>query len=184
MKLRTIVILIICIIISGVYALYNFITVPILVYGWATGALLITLNRKQIKLSCIDFLNKYSWYYFGVSVLLILLAAGNSVGYHNREKEYRRCFDAEINDTVASLERWGKTGNKVNLTTGESFGVYLSPLTKVIELENVIQKNGNIVILQKKAHNDTIVFCRFTNSYSYEWTFVIPDPSLKTIFEE
>ena len=181
MKLRTVVMLAICVVITGVYALYNFILVPILVYGWATGAFLITLNRKQIKLNCVEFLNKYSWSYFGVSVLLVLFAAINSIGYNNSAKEYRRCFESEINDTVAVIDRWGKTGNEINLTNGESFGVYISPLTKVIELENVIQKKKNIVTLQKKANNDTIVF---VDSHDYKWTFVIADPSLKTVFEK
>ena len=176
MKLRTIVILTICVVIIGVYALYNFILGPVLVYGWATGAFLITLNRKQIKLTCVEFLNKYSWYYLGVSVLLVLLAAVNSIGYHNRAKEYRRCFESEINDTVAVIDRWGKTGNKVNLTNGESFGIFIGPYTKVIELENVIEKKKNIVTLQKKAHNDTIVFM---DSHEYKWTFVLADPIIK-----
>lgn len=181
MRLRTFVMLAICVVITGVYALYNFILVPILFYGWATMAFLITINRKQIKLNYIEFLNKYSWSYFGVSVLLVFFAAVNSIGYHNSAKEYRRCLEAEINDTVVSLDRWGKTGNKVNLTNGESFGIFIAPLTEVIELENVIQKKKNIVTLQKKAHNDTIVF---VDSHEYKWTFVIADPSLKTIFEE
>ena len=51
MKLRTIIILAVCVVITGVYALYNFILMPILVYGWATGAFLITLNKKHIKLN-------------------------------------------------------------------------------------------------------------------------------------
>lgn len=173
--------MIICVIIIGVYALYNFILLPVLFYGWATGAFIITLNKKQIKLNCVEFLNKYSWSYLGVSVLLVILAAVNSIGYHNGAKEYCRCFDAEINDTVFSLERWGKTGHKINLTNGESYGVFIEPLIKVIELENIIQKGKNIVILQKNAFNDTIVFM---DSRSDEWTFVIADPSLKTIFEE
>ena len=181
MKLRTIVILAICVVIISAYALYNFILVPILVYGWVTGAFIITLNRKHLKLNFVEFLNKYSWPYFGVSVLLVLLAAVNSIGYHNSAKEYRRCFETEINDTVAGIDRWGKMGNKINLTNGESFGVFISPLTEVIDLENVIQKKKNIVTLQKKANNDTIVF---VDSHEYKWTFVIADPSLKTIFEE
>ena len=117
----------------------------------------------------------------GVSVLLVLLATVNSIGYQNRTKEYQKCFDAEINDTVVSVERWGKMGKKVRLTNGESFGIFIDPLTQVIELENVIQKKKNIVILHKKAQNDTIVF---VDSYDYEWTFEIADPSLKTIFED
>ena len=181
MKLRTIIILAICIVITGVYALYNFLLMPILFYGWATGAFLITLNRKHIKLNCVEFLNKYSWSYFGVSVLLVLLAAVNSIGYHNSAKEYRRCFETEINDTVAGIDRWGKMGKKINLTNGESFVVYISPLSQVIELENVIQKKKNMVTLQKEANNDTIVF---VDSHEYKWTFVIADPALKTIFEE
>lgn len=48
MKLRTIIILAVCVVITGVYALYNFILMPILVYGWATGAFLITLNKKPL----------------------------------------------------------------------------------------------------------------------------------------
>ena len=59
MKFRTIIILAICVVITGVYALYNFLLMPILLYGWATGAFLITLNKKQIKLNYIEFLNKY-----------------------------------------------------------------------------------------------------------------------------
>jgi len=167
--------------ITCTYALYNFIAVPILFYVWMTIAFLVTSKKKQIKLNCIDFLNKYSWSYLGVSVLLVLFATVNSIGAHNETKEYQKCFDAEINDTVVSLERWGKMGNKVRLTNGESFGIFIAPLTKVIELENVIQKKKNIVILQKKAQNDTIVF---VDSYDYEWTFEIADPSLKTIFED
>lgn len=148
---------------------------PILVYGWATGAFLITINRKQIKLNYIEFLNKYSWSYLAY-LFTCLFAAVNSIGYHNSAKEYRRCLETEINDTVINLDRWGKTGNKVNLTNGESFGIFIAPLTEVIELENVIQKKKNIVTLQKKAHNDTIVF---VDSHEYNWTFVIADPSLK-----
>lgn len=181
MKFRTVIILAICVVITCVYAIYNFILLPILVYGWTTGALLITLNRKQIKLNCVDFMNKYSWSYFGVSILFVLLAAVNSIGYSNGAKEYRKCYNAQINDTVISLDRWGKMGNKINLTNGESYGVFIDPLTEVIELENVIQKKKNIVTLQKKARNDTIVF---VDSHEYKWTFVIADPSLKTIFEK
>lgn len=181
MKFRTVIILAICAVITGLYALYNFIIMPIMVYGWATGALLITLNRKQIKLNCVDFMNKYSWSYFGVSILLVLLAAVNSIGYSNSAKEYRKCYNVQINDTIISLDRWGKMGNKINLTNGESYGVFIDPLTEVIELENVIQKKKNIVTLQKKAHNDTIVF---VDSHEYKWSFVIADPSLKTIFEK
>ncbi|MEZ3558467.1 MAG: hypothetical protein K1V86_03255 [Duncaniella sp.] len=181
MKLRTIVVLTICVMITCTYALYNFIAVPILFYVWMTIAFLVTSKKKQIKLNCIDFLNKYSWSYLGVSVLLVLLATVNSIGYQNRTKEYQKCFDAEVNDTVVSLERWGKMGNKVRLSNGESFGIFIDPLTKVIELENVIQKKKNIVILQKKAQNDTIIF---VDSYDYEWTFEIANPSLKTIFED
>ena len=98
----------------------------------------------------------------GVSVLLVLLATVNSIGYQNRTNEYQKCFDAEINDTVVSLERWGKTGNKVRLTNGESFGIFIAPLTKVIELENVIQKKKNIVILQKKPK--TILLFSWTHT--------------------
>ena len=172
MKFRTILILAICCVIIGIYVIYNFMLLPILVYAWATVALLITSNRKQIKLNSVAFLNKYSWSYFGVSILLVLLAA---------VKEYRKCHNAQINDTVISLDRWGKMGNKINLSNGESYGVFIDPLTEVIELENVIQKKKNIVTLQKKAHNDTIVF---VDSHEYKWTFVIADPSLKTIFEK
>lgn len=181
MKFRTILILAICCVIIGIYAIYNFILLPILVYAWATVALLITSNRKQIKLNSVAFLNKYSWSYFGVSILLVLLAAVNSTGYSKVAKEYRKCHNAQINDTVISLDRWGKMGNKINLTNGESYGVFIDPLTEVIELENVIQKKKNIVTLQKKALNDTIVF---VDSHEYKWTFVIADPSLKTIFEK
>ena len=181
MKLRTIVILALCGVIMLIYALYNFLLVPIFMYGWATGAFIIISHQKKIKLNCKDFLNKYSWSYLGVAVLLVFLAAVISIGYHNSAKEYRRCFETEINDTVAGIDRWGKMGNKINLTNGESFGVYISPLTQVIELENVIQKKKNMVTLQKKANNDTIVF---VDSYDYRWIFKIGDPSLKTIFEK
>ena len=181
MKLRTIVILVLCVVIMLIYALYNFLLVPIFMYGWATGAFLILSSQKKLKLNCKDFLNKYSWSYLGVSVLLIFLAGVNSIGYHNRAKEYRLCFDAEINDTVVSLDRWGKMGKKVRLSNGESFGIFIDPLTKVIELENVIKEKKNIIILHKKAQNDTIVF---VDSYDYEWTFEIANPSLKTIFED
>ena len=129
MKLRTIVILALCVVIMLIFVLYKFLLVPLFMYGWATGAFLITLHQKKIKLNWKDFLNKYSWSYFGVSVLLIFLAGVNSIGYHNSAKEYRRCFDAEINDTVVSLESWGKMGNKVRLTNGESFGIFIDPLT-------------------------------------------------------
>ena len=181
MKLRTIVILVLCVVIMLIYALYNFLLVPIFMYGWATGAFLILSSQKKLKLNSKDFLNKYSWSYLGVSVLLVFFAAVNSIGYHNSAKEYRRCFETEINDNVAGIDRWGKMGNKINLTNGESFGVYISPLTQVIELENVIQKKKNMVTLQKKANNDTIVF---VDSYDYRWVFKIGDPSLKTIFEK
>ena len=110
MKLRTIVILVLCVVIMLIYALYNFLLVPIFMYGWATGAFLITLHQKKIKLNWKDFLNKYSWSYLGVSVLLIFLAGVNSIGYHNRTKEYQKCFDAEINDTVVRWDRWDKMG--------------------------------------------------------------------------
>lgn len=181
MKLRTIVILIICAIVTCTYAIYNFIVLPIMSYGWMTGAWLMTLNKKQIKLNYIDFLNKYSWSYLVVSVFLVLCAAVMSIGYHNSTMEYRRCYESEINDTVISLDRWGKMGNKVNLTNGESFGIYIGPLTQVIDVENVIRRKKNIVTLQKKADNDTIVFI---DSYGYKWTFEIADPSLKNIFEK
>ena len=181
MKLRTIVILALCVVIMLIYALYNFLLVPIFMYGWATGAFLILSSQKKLKLNSKDFLNKYSWSYLGVSVLLVFFAAVNSIGYHNSAKEYRRCFETEINDTVAGIDRWGKMGNKINLTNGESFGVYISPLTQVIELENVIQKKKNMVTLQKEANNDTIVF---VDSYDYRWTFKIGDPTLKTVFEK
>ena len=181
MKLRTIVILALCVVIMLIFVLYKFLLVPLFMYGWATGAFIIISHQKKIKLNCKDFLNKYSWSYLGVSLLLIFLAGVNSIGYHNRTKEYQKCFDAEINDTVVSLESWGKMGNKVRLTNGESFGIFIDPLTEVIELENVIQKKKNIVILQKKAQNDTIVF---VDSYDYEWIFELANPSLKTIFED
>ena len=181
MKLRTIVILVLCVVIMLIYALYNFLLVPIFMYGWATGAFIIISHQKKIKLNCKDFLNKYSWYYFGISVLLIFLAGVNSIGYHNSAKEYRRCFDAEINDTVVSLDSWGKMGNEIYLAKGESYVVFLKPLTEVIDLEKVIQKKKNIVTLRKKANNDTIVF---VDSYYYRWIFKIGDPSLKTIFEK
>ncbi len=69
MKFRTILILAICCVIIGIYAIYNFILLPILVYAWATVALLITSNRKQIKLNSVAFLNKYSWSYFGLAIV-------------------------------------------------------------------------------------------------------------------
>lgn len=181
MKLRTIIILVICGIITLIYALYNSFLLPILIYGWATGAFIITSNKKHIKLHCIDFLNKYSWPYLGISALLVLMAVINSIGDHNRAMEYQRCYESEINDTVVSLDRWGKMGNKINLAGGESFGVFISPLTKVIEVENVIQRKKNSVVLHKTSDNDTIVFM---DSYGYKWTFVISNPSLKTIFEK
>ena len=181
MKFTTIVILTLCVAITGIYALYNFLLLPVLVYGWATAMFIITLNRKQIKFNCIDFLNKYSWSYLGVSVLLIFLAGVNSIGYHNRTKEYQKCFDAEINDTVVSLDRWDKMGKEIYLANGESYVVFIEPLTEVIDLEKVIQKKKNIVTLRKKANNDTIVF---VDSYDYRWIFKIGDPSLKTIFEK
>ena len=129
MKLRTIVILALCVVIMLIFALYKFLLVPLFMYGWATGAFIIISHQKKIKLNCKDFLNKYSWSYLGVSLLLIFLAGVNSIGYHNRTKEYQKCFDAEINDTVVSLESWGKMGNKVRLTNGESFGIFIDPLT-------------------------------------------------------
>ena len=181
MKFTTIVILTLCVAITGIYALYNFLLLPVLVYGWATAMFIITLNRKQIKFNCIDFLNKYSWSYLGVSVLLVLLATVNSIGYHNRTKEYQKCFDAEINDTVVSLDRWDKMGKEIYLANGESYVVFIEPLTEVIDLEKVIQKKKNIVTLRKKANNDTIVF---VDSYDYRWTFKIGDPTLKTVFEK
>ena len=181
MKLRTIVILALCVVIMLIYALYNFLLVPIFMYGWATGAFLILSSQKKLKLNSKDFLNKYSWYYFGISVLLIFLAGVNSIGYHNSAKEYRRCFDAEINDTVVSLDRWGKMEKEIYLANGESYVVFIEPLTEVIDLEKVIQKKKNIVTLRKKANNDTIVF---VDSYDYRWIFKIGDPSLKTIFEK
>lgn len=118
MKLRTIVILALCVVIMLIFALYKFLLVPLFMYGLATGAFLITSHQNKIKLNCKDFLNKYSWSYLGVSVLLIFLAGVNSIGYHNSAKEYRRCFDVEINDTVISLDRWGKMGNKIYLANG------------------------------------------------------------------
>lgn len=181
MKLRTIVILALCVVIMLIFALYKFLLVPLFMYGWATGAFLIASHQKKIKLNCKDFLNKYSWYYLGVSVLLIFLASVNSIGYHNRAKEYRRCLDTEINDTVVSLDRWGKMGNEIYLANGESYVVFIEPLTEVIELEKIIQKKKNIVTLRKKANNDTIVF---VDSYNYRWIFKIGDPTLKTVFEK
>ena len=181
MKLRTIVILVLCVVIMLIYALYNFLLVPIFMYGWATGAFLILSSQKKHKLNSKDFLNKYSWSYLGVSVLLVLLATVNSIGYHNRTKEYQKCFDAEINDTVVSLHRWGKMGKEIYLENGESYVVFIEPLTEVIDLEKVIQKKKNIVTFRKKANNDTIIF---VDSYDYRWTFKIGDPSLKTIFEK
>ena len=112
MKLRTIVILALCVVIMLIFALYKFLLVPLFMYVWATGAFIIISHQKKIKLNCKDFLNKYSWSYLEVSVLLIFFAGVNSIGYHNRAKEYRLCFDAEINDTVVSLDRWGKMGKK------------------------------------------------------------------------
>ncbi len=180
MKVRTIVILGICILITIIFAIYNFLLVPIMAYGWATGAFLITLSRKKVRLSWIDFLNKYSWSYLGVSALLVFLAAVNSIGYHNCSQEYLRCYKDEINDTVINLDRWGKMGKKIYLANGESYGVFIEPLTTVIELERIVQHRKNIVILHKKADNDTLIF---VDSYDYKWIFEIADPSLKTIFE-
>ena len=162
MKLRTIVILTLCVVIMLIYALYNFLLVPIFMYGLASVAFLYTSYQKKIRLSCKDFLNKYSWSYFGVSALLIFFAGVNSIGYHNSAMEYRRCFDAEINDTVVSLDRWGKMGNEIYLAKGESYVVFTKPLTEVIDLGKVIQKKKNIVTLQKNANNDTIVFVILT----------------------
>ena len=181
MKLRTIVILALCVVIMLIFVLYKFLLVPLFMYGWATGAFIIISHQKKIKLNCKDFLNKYSWSYLGVSVLLIFLAGVNSIGYHNRTKEYQKCFDAEINDTVVSLDRWDKMGKEIYLANGESYVVFIEPLTEVIDLEKVIQKKKNIVTLRKKANNDTIVF---VDSYDYRWIFKIGDPSLKTIFEK
>ena len=181
MKLRTIVILVLCVVIMLIYALYNFLLVPIFMYGWATGAFLILSSQKKLKLNSKDFLNKYSWSYLGVSVLLVLLATVNSIGYHNRTKEYQKCFDAEINDTVVSLDRWDNMGKEIYLANGESYVVFIEPLTEVIDLEKVIQKKKNIVTLRKNANNDTIVF---VDSYDYRWTFKIGDPTLKNVFEK
>lgn len=150
-------------------------------YGGATAAFLIVLEKKRIKLDFKDFLNKYRWSYFGVSSLLIFFACVNSLGFYNRANEYHRCYNAAINDTVIALDRWGKMGNKIKLANGESYGVYIAPLTMVIEVENMVQKKRNRIILQKKAYNDTIIF---VDSYGYKWTFEIGDPSLKTIFED
>ena len=181
MKLRTIVILALCVVIMLIFALYKFLLVALFMYGWATGAFIIISHQKKIKLNCKDFLNKYSWSYLGVSVLLIFLAGVNSISYHNSAMEYRLCFDAEINDTVISFDRWGKMGKKIYLVNGESYVVFIEPLTEVIDLEKVIQKKKNKVTLRKKANNDTIVF---VDSYDYRWTFKIGDPSLKTVFEK
>ncbi len=181
MKPTTIIILAICVIITSVYAIYNFLFAPILMYGGATASFLITLDKKQIKLSPKDFLNKYRWSYFGVSVLLLFLAGVNSLGFHNSAKEYHRCYETAINDTVTALDRWGKMGNEIKLANGESYRVYIAPLTMVIEVENIIQNKKNRIILQKKAYNDTIIF---VDSYGYKWIFEIGDPSLKTIFED
>ena len=181
MKFRAIVILALCVVIMLIFALYKFLLVPLFMYGWATGAFLILSSQKKLKLNSKDFLNKYSWSYLGVSVLLVLLATVNSIVYHNRTKEYQKCFDAEINDTVVSLDRWDKMGKEIYLANGESYVVFIEPLTEVIDLEKVIQKKKNIVTLRKKANNDTIVF---VDSYDYRWIFKIGDPSLKTIFEK
>ena len=72
-------------------------------------------------------------------------------------------------------------GNEIKLANGESYRVYIAPLTMVIEVENIIQNKKNRIILQKKAYNDTIIF---VDSYGYKWIFEIGDPSLKTIFED
>lgn len=71
-------------------------------------------------------------------------------------------------------------GKKIYLANGESYGVFIEPLTTVIELERIVQHRKNIVILHKKADNDTLIF---VDSYDYKWIFEIADPSLKTIFE-
>ena len=58
MKLRTIVILALCVVIILIFALYKFLLVPIFMYGWATGAFIIISHQKKIKLNCKDFLNR------------------------------------------------------------------------------------------------------------------------------
>lgn len=181
MRTDTIIILTVCAIITVIFAIYNFMAVPVMMYGGATIGFLFNLKQEHIKLSPAEFLNRYRWSYFGVSALLILLAGVNSIGYHNRAKEYHRCCETAINDTVIALDRRGKMGNMIKLANGETYGVFIAPLTKVIEVENIIRKNKNRIILKKKANNDTIIFI---DSYGYTWTFPLADPSLKTIFEK
>lgn len=181
MKLRTIITLTICFIITFIFAIYNFLLVPIFMYGMATVGFIITLNNKGVKLGYKEFLDKYSWPYLVVSIFLILFAVVNSIGINNAVKEYEKCYQTEINDTVVALDDWGKTGNKIRLATGESYCVFIGPLTEVIEVEGIIKKNKNIITLHKKAHNDTLTF---VDSYDYKWYFEIGDPTLKTIFEK
>ena len=181
MKLRTIIILSICVIITFIFAIYNFLIVPAFMYGMATVGIIITLRNRGQKLGYKEFLNKYNWSYLVVSIFLILFAVVNSIGFNKGAKEYERCYQTEINDTVVALNRWGKTGNKIILANGESYGVYIGPLTMVMEIESIIRKNKNIIILHKKAYNDTLIF---VDSYDYKWCFEIGDPTLKNIFEE
>lgn len=158
--------------------IYKFALVALFMYGFATVACVNTMNQQKLHLDFWGFLKKYSWFYWLATITLILFAVVNYHGDKASERMYYQCYESAINDTVVSIDGWRKTGNKIELSNGKIYNVYVTPY--IGGVENIVRRKRNTIVAKKKAKCDTLYL---EDSYNYQWQFVISNPKPKTIFE-
>lgn len=136
------------------------------------------MSQQKLHLDFWGFLKKYGWFYWIATVSLIVFAVGNYSGDRASAEKYYQCYESTINDTVVSIDYWRKTGNKIELSNGNTYYVYITPY--IGEVENIVRRKRNTIVAKKKANCDTLYF---VDSYDYKWKYVISNPKPKTIFE-
>lgn len=175
---KSIILLIVIASVLMTLVIFKFAILAFFMYGFATFACVVTMQQKKKHLDFWGFLKEYGWFYWVASASLVLCAVVNYNGDKAAEKEYYRCYEAVMKDTVVSIGYWRKTGNVIDLSNGKSYRVYIYPY--IGEIENIVRKKRNIIIAHKEAYNDTI---NFEDLHGYEWNFVISNPQPKTIFD-
>ena len=176
---KSIILLIAIAIVFMTLVIFRFALAALFMYGFATFACVITMSQQKLHLDFWGFLKKYSWFYWVATITLILFAVVNYQGDKASEEKYYNCYESALNDTVVSIDYWRKTGNKIELSNGKIYNVYVTPY--IGEVENIVRRKRNTIVVNKKANCDTLYF---EDSYNYQWQFVICNPKPKTIFEE
>ena len=139
------------VIITAAYALYGFVLVPVLVYGFITFACIS--HDKGVRHSLMSFVEAHRTAYCLCSVLLVFLAGVNYAKNLSEVSYYNAAYASVANDTVVSIKPWGKMGNEIRLSDGQRFKIYL---TEKQYLYLLAEKHN--LILHKEADSDTMTF--------------------------